>query len=215
MEEGHPAHKSPVVVPVRLSFVRAPAQPGEPSKGVVKGHAIVVVVVASQQVTFLTEFLLSLQCHWYASSAGALTVHSIVAPPGELRVSAGVVLLAGNTVWSTPERLRGEVLTTRRYTNRCLPYLYLYLMQARYVQSFNDVAGRCTPTFQFQHGHYADRKQEVNVVYHYAAVIACRNKWEHFVRVTLYKNTGKCNARHSSVQVSDDSTQHNWRFVVC
>ena len=41
--------------------------------------------------------------------------------PGELRVNADVVLFAGNTVWSTPERLRGEVLTTRRYTNRCLP----------------------------------------------------------------------------------------------
>jgi len=31
--------------------------------------------------------------------------------------------LAGNTVWSTPERIRGEVLTTMRYTNRRLPYL--------------------------------------------------------------------------------------------
>ena len=28
-----------------------------------------------------------------------------MAPPGELRVKAGVVLLAGKTVWSTPERL--------------------------------------------------------------------------------------------------------------
>ena len=27
--------------------------------------------------------------------------------------------------WSTPERIRGEVLTTMRYTNRRLPYLYL------------------------------------------------------------------------------------------
>ena len=32
-------------------------------------------------------------------------------------------VLAVNTVWSTPERIRGEVLTTMRYTNRCLPYL--------------------------------------------------------------------------------------------
>ena len=30
--------------------------------------------------------------------SGAITVHSVVAPPGELRVNAGVVLLAGNTV---------------------------------------------------------------------------------------------------------------------
>ena len=44
-----------------------------------------------------------------------------MAPPGELRVNAGVVLLAGNTVWSTSERLRGEVLMTRCYTNWCLP----------------------------------------------------------------------------------------------
>jgi len=45
----------------------------------------------------------------------------VVAPPGELRVNAGVVLLAGKTVWFTPERIRGEVLTTMRYTNRRLP----------------------------------------------------------------------------------------------
>jgi len=51
------------------------------------------------------------------SSAGAITVHSVVAPPGELRVKAGVMLLAGKTVWYTPEHLRGEVLTRRRYTN--------------------------------------------------------------------------------------------------
>jgi len=39
-----------------------------------------------------------------------------VAPPGELRVKAGVVWLLGNTVWSTPERIRGEILTTMRFT---------------------------------------------------------------------------------------------------
>ena len=48
-----------------------------------------------------------------------------MAPPGELWVNAGVVLLAGKTVWSIPERLRSEVLTTMRYTNRRLPYLTL------------------------------------------------------------------------------------------
>ena len=55
------------------------------------------------------------------SSAGAITVHSVVAPPGELRVNAGVVWFAGNTVWSTPECIRGEVLTTMCYTNWRLP----------------------------------------------------------------------------------------------
>jgi len=49
-----------------------------------------------------------------------------MAPPGELQVNAGVVLLAGNTVWSTPERLRGKVLMTRRYTNRCLSLALQY-----------------------------------------------------------------------------------------
>ena len=48
-----------------------------------------------------------------------------MAPPGELRVNAGVVWLAGNTVWSTPERIRCEVLTTMRYTNRRLPLPYI------------------------------------------------------------------------------------------
>jgi len=37
------------------------------------------------------------------------------------------VWLAGKTVWSTPERLRGEVLTTKRYTNLRLPLPYLYI----------------------------------------------------------------------------------------
>ena len=55
-----------------------------------------------------------------------------MAPSGELRVNAGVVWLAGNTVWSTPERIRGEVLTTMRYANRRLPLPYLYLF--RFVQ---------------------------------------------------------------------------------
>jgi len=49
-----------------------------------------------------------------------------VAPPGELRIKAGVVLLAGKSVSSTPERLRGEVLTTRRYTNSPPLPFYLY-----------------------------------------------------------------------------------------
>ena len=51
-----------------------------------------------------------------------------MAPPGELQVNAGVVWLAGNTMWSTPKRIRGEVLTTMRYTNRRLPLRYLYLI---------------------------------------------------------------------------------------
>jgi len=51
-------------------------------------------------------------------------IHSVVVPPGELRVKAGVMLLAGKTVWSTPESLRDEVLTTRRYTKPLpLPYI--------------------------------------------------------------------------------------------
>ena len=46
----------------------------------------------------------------------------------ELRVKGRCGVLAGKTMWSTPERLRGEVLTTRRYTNLGLP-LPLPLLQ--------------------------------------------------------------------------------------
>jgi len=50
-----------------------------------------------------------------------------VAPPGELRGKGRCSVLAGKTVWSTRERLRGEVLTTMRYTNlRLVVYVYLY-----------------------------------------------------------------------------------------
>ena len=40
-----------------------------------------------------------------------------MAPSGELRGKGRCGVFAGKTVWSTPERLRDEVLTTRRYTN--------------------------------------------------------------------------------------------------
>jgi len=38
-------------------------------------------------------------------------------------------VLAGYTVWSTPEHLRGEVLTTRHYTNRSTTFFYLLVLQ--------------------------------------------------------------------------------------
>jgi len=41
-QEGHPAHKNPVVVPVSLSFVRAPAHLDYPG---IKGSKTVVVIV--------------------------------------------------------------------------------------------------------------------------------------------------------------------------
>ena len=43
-------------------------------------------------------------------------------PSGELHGKGMCGVFADKTVWSTPERLRGEVLTTRRYTN--LRYLF-------------------------------------------------------------------------------------------
>jgi len=41
-QEGLPAHINPVVVPVSLTFVRAPAHPGYPGS---KGHKAVVLYV--------------------------------------------------------------------------------------------------------------------------------------------------------------------------
>jgi len=57
------------------------------------------------------------------SSSRSSKLHQLVAPSGELRGKGRCGVLAGKTVWSTPERLRGEVLTTRRYTNRRLTLL--------------------------------------------------------------------------------------------
>jgi len=45
-----------------------------------------------------------------------MTVHSVMAPSGKLRGKGRCGVFAGKT-----ERLRGEVLTTRRYTNLQLP----------------------------------------------------------------------------------------------
>jgi len=53
-------------------------------------------------------------------------MNAVVAPSGELRGKDRCGVFAGKTVWSTSERLRGEVLTTRRYTNLRLP-LPLYV----------------------------------------------------------------------------------------
>jgi len=59
-----------------------------------------------------------------------MTVHSVVVPSGELRGKGRCGVFAGKTVWSTPQRLAGEVLTTRRYTNLPLPLpLPLYLLE--------------------------------------------------------------------------------------
>jgi len=44
-----------------------------------------------------------------------------VVPSGKLRSKGRCGVFAGKTAWSSPERLRGEVLTTRHYTNLCLP----------------------------------------------------------------------------------------------
>jgi len=49
-----------------------------------------------------------------------------MAPSGELRGKGRRGVFAGKTVWSTPARLRGEVLTTRRYTNLRLPLPFTF-----------------------------------------------------------------------------------------
>jgi len=41
-QEGHLPHKNPVVVPVSLSFVRAPAHPIVPVKRAIRWHVVVV-----------------------------------------------------------------------------------------------------------------------------------------------------------------------------
>ena len=56
-----------------------------------------------------------------------ITIHSVVAPSGELRGKGRCGMFAGKTVCSTPERLKGELLTTRRYTSLRLP-LALHLL---------------------------------------------------------------------------------------
>ena len=42
-------------------------------------------------------------------------------------VEAGIGVIAGNTVWSMPERLECEVLQKARYRAYKYTYLYLYL----------------------------------------------------------------------------------------
>ena len=60
MEEGHPTHENPVVVPVSLSFVRAPAHPGVPGAPAhldylgLKGHKRVVHTHKDTEVPVFT-----------------------------------------------------------------------------------------------------------------------------------------------------------------
>ena len=62
-----------------------------------------------------------------------------MAPLGELRGKDRCGVFAGKTVWSTPDRrecLRGEVLTTRCYTNLRLPYFTTYTAtDQHYIES--------------------------------------------------------------------------------
>ena len=56
------------------------------------------------------------------------------------------------------------------YTSAVNNHRVVCMWQTWYIQSFNNVAGRCTPTFQFQYGDHADWKQEVRCV---AVHVAC------------------------------------------
>jgi len=48
-------------------------------------------------------------------------------------VEAGIGVIAGNTVWSMPERLECEVLQKARYINRLtFTYLYLFTFHSNY-----------------------------------------------------------------------------------
>jgi len=58
---------------------------------------------------------------FYTVKAPNTFTHSVVVPSGELCGKGRCGVFAGKTVWSTPERLRGEVLTMRCYTNLHLP----------------------------------------------------------------------------------------------
>ena len=52
-QEGHPAHKNPVIVPVSLSFVRAPAHPGVPGKRAVKRTLLLLLFLFVVSVVHL------------------------------------------------------------------------------------------------------------------------------------------------------------------
>jgi len=58
---------------------------------------------------------------FYTVKAPNTFTHSVVVPSRELCGKGRCGVFAGKTVWSTPERLRGEVLTMRCYTNLHLP----------------------------------------------------------------------------------------------
>jgi len=45
----------------------------------------------------------------------------------EVKPGIGVIVIAGNTVRSMPERLECEVLQKERYINTLRPYLYFYM----------------------------------------------------------------------------------------
>ena len=64
-----------------------------------------------------------------------------MASSGELCGKGRCGVFAGKIVWSTPERLRGKVLTTRRYTNLRLPlpiFTYLSSIDSKKLEKHED-----------------------------------------------------------------------------
>jgi len=61
-QEGHPAHKNPVVVPVSLSFVRVPAYPCNPE---LKGHKAVVRLFVQASLTIFNSVIMRIHHYYY------------------------------------------------------------------------------------------------------------------------------------------------------
>jgi len=128
-------------------------------------------IVHGTTVTFLGWHLRAghRTCSWEVSDTQSVTKQcNLVLAKGRWCFAAGKVTMdlvenefAGKTEWSTPERLRGEVLTTRHYTNLRLhlllvlrPAVYRSILMSFAAESVNLKASAKKLQLGCQHWHY-------------------------------------------------------------
>ena len=123
-----------------------------------------------------------------------------MAPSGKQRSKGRCGVFAGKTVWCTVERLRGEVLTTRRI--QIYVYLYLYLCHVMPKQCLEFSLRLCNPAIVPEHITSAVMQQ----ARHFHARV-------NFTNMSAHLNfTYKHQVWHDALKITDCNCQLNLTY---